>query len=96
MSDEENQIDASCVEVRAELLELAKVLARHVHETSVHKRLDESWTFGSKCDDGRREHPCLILYAELPDTQKEIDRQIALAILKAMVALGITGDELRW
>jgi ryanodine receptor 2 len=88
MSDEENQIDVSRVQLRSELLELAEVLARQVHETWVRVRLDEGWTFGPRRNDDRREHPCLIPYAELPDTEKEIDRQVTLATLKAMIALG--------
>ena len=88
MSDEENPIDASRVQLRPELLELTEVLARHVHETWVRMRLDEGWTPGPRRDDDRREHPCLIPYAELPDIEKEIDRQMTLATLKVMIALG--------
>lgn len=88
MSDEENPIDASRVQLRPELLELTEVLARHVHETWVRMRLDEGWTLGPRRDDDRREHPCLIPYAELPDIEKEIDRQMTLATLKVMIALG--------
>lgn len=88
MSDEENPIDASRVQLRPELLELTEVLARHVHETWVRMRLDEGWTLGPRRDDDRREHPCLIPYAELPDLEKEIDRQMTLATLKVMIALG--------
>jgi RyR domain len=88
MSDEENPIDASGVQLRPELLELTEVLARHVHETWVRMRLDEGWTLGPRRDDDRREHPCLIPYAELPDIEKEIDRQMTLATLKVMIALG--------
>jgi hypothetical protein len=88
MSDEENPIEASRVQLRSEILELTEVLARHVHETWVRMRLDEGWTLGPRRDDDRREHPCLMPYAELPDTEKEIDRQMTLAILKAMIALG--------
>ena len=88
MSDEENPIDASRVQLRPELLELTEILARHVHETWVRMRLDEGWTLGPRRDDDRREHPCLIAYAELPDIEKEIDRQVTPATLKAIIALG--------
>jgi hypothetical protein len=88
MSNEEEPLDASRVQLRPELLELTELLARHVHETWVRMRLDEGWTFGPKRDDDRREHPSLIPYAELPDIEKEIDRQVTLATLKAMIALG--------
>lgn len=88
MSDEENPIDASRVQLRPELLELTELLARHVHETWVRMRLDEGWTLGPRRDDDRRKHPCLIPYGELPDIEKEIDRQVMLATLKVMIALG--------
>jgi ryanodine receptor 2 len=88
MSDEENPVDVSRVQLGPDLLELAELLARQVHETWVRVRLGDGWTFGPKRDDDRREHPCLVPYADLPELEKEIDRQVTLATLKAMIALG--------
>jgi ryanodine receptor 2 len=88
MSDDESVIDASQVQLSAELLEVTEVLARHAHETWVRMRLDEGWTLGPRRDDDRREHPCLVPYAQLPETERETDRQMTLATLKAMRALG--------
>jgi hypothetical protein len=35
-------------------------------------------------------HPCLIPYDELPDDEKESDRQTAVAALRGLVALGFS------
>ncbi len=35
-----------------------------------------------------KEHPCLVPYEELPESEKEYDRNAALQTLKAIVALG--------
>jgi hypothetical protein len=39
-------------------------------------------------DDPTKRHPCLVPYAELPDSEKEYDRLMATQTLKAIVALG--------
>jgi ryanodine receptor 2 len=88
MTDDNGPIDVSCVQLPPDLLEVAELLACHIHETWVRLRLDEGWTLGPRRDDDRREHPCLIPYAELPEVEKDIDRQMMLATLKAMIALG--------
>ena len=86
MSDEEKPING--VKLLPELIELTEVLARNVHETWVQIRLKEGWKLGPRRDDDHREHPCLVSYAELPEFEKEINRQVMLATLRAVIALG--------
>ena len=44
--------------------------------------------FGEKRDDTLKHHPCLIPYEELPDTEKEYDRNTALEAIKTILSLG--------
>jgi hypothetical protein len=51
-------------------------------------RLAEGWNYGPHRDDERKLHPGLVVYAELPEAEKEYDRATAVQALKAVVALG--------
>lgn len=70
-------IDTSGVELPEDLLALREVLARNVHDRWAQRRIREG-----------REHPNLVPYEELPESEKEVDRQTALETLKAILALG--------
>ncbi len=72
----------------AELAALTEQLAENVHDRWAQGRLREGWTPGPRRDDARREHPCLVAYADLPESEKAYDRETALGTLKAILALG--------
>jgi RyR domain len=76
------------VELGPEILELTELLARHSHDVWARQRLAEGWRYGPRRDDGRKEHPCLVPYEELPESEKQYDRSTALETLKAITALG--------
>lgn len=48
----------------------------------------EGWTFGPQRDDPAKKHPCLVPYADLPESEKDYDRKAALGTLRAILALG--------
>lgn len=50
--------------------------------------MNDGWVFGSKRNDEKKEHPCLIEYDQLPESEKEYDRKAAMETLKAIIALG--------
>jgi hypothetical protein len=81
-------IDTSGVALPAELLALTELLARHTHDTWARQRLAEGWRYGPRRDEARREHPGLVPYDELPESEQEYDRATALEALRAVVALG--------
>lgn len=81
-------IDTTAVELTEDIRQLTERLAEHTHDTWATQRLADGWRFGPLRDDAKLEHPCLIPYAELPDSEKEYDRQTALQTLKAIIALG--------
>ena len=49
--------------------------------------------FGPTRDDSHKKHPCLIPYADLPESEKEYDRKMAAETLKAIVLLGYRIEE---
>ena len=81
-------IDTSAVSLSPELHALTERLAENAHDIWAAQRLADGWTFGAKRDDAAKKHPCLIPYAELPDSEKSYDRQMAMGTLKAILALG--------
>jgi hypothetical protein len=81
-------IDTSDVKLSLEILELTERLAEHAHEVWARQRLLDGWTLGPRRNDAMKQHPCLIPYADLPDGEKQYDRNAALDTLKAIMALG--------
>jgi hypothetical protein len=85
---EPHPIDTSRVALTPEILELTERLAEHAHDVWARQRLADGWALGPQRDDARKEHPCLIPYDQLPDSEKQYDRAAALETLKAIIALG--------
>ena len=46
------------------------------------------WTYGARRDDEKKTHPCLVPYEELPEIEKDYDRNTAIGTLKLIQALG--------
>ena len=81
-------IDTSEVSLPDEIQQLVEKLAENAHDTWSIQRIREGWTFGPQRNDERKEHPDLVPYADLPESEKEYDRSAALGTLKAVLALG--------
>ena len=67
---------------------LLEALAENVHEVWAHSRMEQGWTYGEERDDILKKHPCLIPYAELPEIEKDYDRNTAMNTLKLIDKLG--------
>lgn len=81
-------LDTRDIELPKELDELIERMARNVHEVWAQGRMAEGWTWGEQRDDQRKTHPCLVPYEELPDAEREYDRQTAVQTLKLILKLG--------
>ncbi|MBF0530871.1 MAG: hypothetical protein HQK55_16705, partial [Deltaproteobacteria bacterium] len=81
-------IDTSEINLASELMALTERLAQNVHDQWAMQRLAEGWRYGLRRDPQKLIHPCLVPYAELPDSEKEYDRHTALETIKAIMALG--------
>ncbi|MGH7720227.1 MAG: RyR domain-containing protein, partial [Gemmatimonadaceae bacterium] len=81
-------IDTANVRVPRDIRELTELLARNAHEVWARQRMSDGWTRGPKRDDATKQHPCLIPYEELPESEKQYDRNAAMETVKAILALG--------
>lgn len=87
-----NPIDTSDVVLSAELIELTEKIAENVHNVWAAGRLEQGWTYGKERDDELKTSPCLVPYSELPESEKEYDRNTALETLKLIIKLGYKLD----
>ena len=83
-----NPIDTSTISLPNDLLELTEKIAENVHEVWSQNRINDGWKYGEVRNDERKETPCLIPYNELPESEKEYDRNTALETLKLIIKLG--------
>lgn len=71
-----------------ELLDLSEQIAKNVHDVWAVNRLREGWIYGEKRDDVTKTTPCLIPYENLPESEKDYDRNTALETIKLIIKLG--------
>jgi len=81
-------IDTSGITLCQEVRDLTELLARNAHDIWARQRLADGWRFGPRRDDAKKEHPCLVPYEDLPESEKVYDRSAAMETLKAILALG--------
>lgn len=85
-----NPADTSGVKLPEELLPLVEEMAKSVHEVWAQNRMNEGWTYGPVRDDAKKQHPCLVAYEELPDSEKEYDRATSQETLKLILKSGFS------
>lgn len=81
-------LDTSDVTLPESLTPLIEALAENVHDTWAKGRMDEGWTYGPVRADAKKQHPCLVPYAELPESEKAYDRATAISTLKLICKMG--------
>lgn len=81
-------IDTSDVKLPAELEELVEEMSRNVHEVWADSRIKQGWSYGERRNDELKTHPCLVPYEELPEIEKEYDRNTSIGTLKMIMKLG--------
>jgi ryanodine receptor 2 len=81
-------VDNSAIELSPDLLELTEQLAENAHDHWAKRRIAEGWSWGPARDDEARRHPCLVPYDQLPESEKQYDRDTAIETLRAIIALG--------
>ena len=88
MPYEPRPIDTASVTLPHELVELTERLAENNHDVWAKQRMADGWSYGPHRDDATKKNPDLVPYSELPDSEKEYDRQAVTETLKAIIALG--------
>lgn len=81
-------IDTSNIKLSDDVAELSEMLAKNTHEVWADSRINDGWTYGEERDDVKLTHPCLVPYDELPETEKEYDRNTSQETLKLIIKLG--------
>lgn len=81
-------MDTSSVELPEELTALTEEIAKNVHEVWAQNRIKEGWNYGPERNDELKLTPCLVAYEDLPEVEKDYDRNTALSTLKLIYKLG--------
>jgi broad specificity phosphatase PhoE len=81
-------LDTSAAILSEEVLALLERLAEHNHDVWARRRIAEGWTYGPQRDDDRKQHPGLVPYGQLSESEKDYDRATCLETLKAILAAG--------
>ena len=81
-------IDTSDVVLTDDIMELCELISENTHEVWSLNRINDGWVYGDTRNDEKKQHPCLIPYFDLPESEKEYDRSTSLQTLKLIVKLG--------
>lgn len=81
-------INTSGVVLPKELEQLVEQMSKNVHEVWAETRIRQGWTYGEQRNDELKTHPCLIPYEDLPEEEKEYDRNTSIGTLKLIMKLG--------
>lgn len=81
-------IDVDDVVLESELTELGEAIAENAHEIWAVKRQEEGWTWGKERNDAKKETPVMVPYSNLPESEKDYDREMAMQTLKLVRKMG--------
>jgi ryanodine receptor 2 len=81
-------IDINDVKLPEQLEQLVEQMSKNVHEVWAETRINQGWTYGEQRNDELKTHPCLVPYEELPEEEKEYDRNTSTVTLKLIMKLG--------
>lgn len=81
-------IDTTDVRLPEELEQLVEQMSKNVHEVWAETRISQGWTYGEQRNDELKTHPCLVPYEDLPEEEKEYDRNTSIGTLKLIMKLG--------
>lgn len=81
-------IDTRDIELPESLMALTERIAENVHDVWAVNKIKEGWTYGETKDLVNKTTPQLVPYSELPESEKEYDRNTAMETLRLIVKLG--------
>lgn len=81
-------IDLTDVQLAEDLNELREAIAENAHEVWAVERIAQGWSFGPERNDAKKENPCLVPYSQLPEKEKDFDRNMAMDTIKLLKKLG--------
>ena len=80
--------DTKSITLTTELSSLIEKTAENLHDVWARKRMDEGWSWGPERNDQKRTTPCLVPYGDLPESEKDYDRSMAVETIKTLLAMG--------
>ena len=81
-------IDTSDIVLSEDLSNLTEKIAENTHDVWAQGRIKEGWEYGKVRDDEKKTNPCLVPYSDLPESEKEYDRNTSLETIKLILKLG--------
>ena len=81
-------VDTSKIFLNKDLEGLVDYLAKNTHENWAAIRIQQGWRYGPERNDAKKEHPCLVPYERLPESEKDHDCYIAKEMIKTVLLLG--------
>ena len=81
-------VDTTDVVLPEELEQLVEEMSKNVHDVWAETRIKQGWTYGEQRNDELKTHPCLVPYEDLPEEEKEYDRNTSIGTLKLILKLG--------
>ena len=85
---EPHPIDVDRIPLDGDLEELQEAIAENAHDVWAEARMKEGWSYGEERDDEKKQHPDIVPYTALPDSEKEYDRIMAFKTIKLVKKLG--------
>ena len=73
---------------RPDIQEMIESLAAKVHEAWATQRKAEGWRWGKVHNGDLKQHPCLVAYDQLPESEKDVDRRTARTAIQGLLDLG--------
>jgi len=81
-------IDTTDIVLSEDLLALTEKIAANVHDVWAAGRIAEGWTYGEEKNVELKTTPCLVPYDDLPESEKDFDRNTAMETLRLIVKMG--------
>ncbi|XP_034756953.1 ryanodine receptor 3 isoform X5 [Etheostoma cragini] len=81
-------VDTSQIVLPPHLDNVRDKLAENIHELWGMNKIELGWTYGKVRDDNKRQHPCLVDFSKLPETERNYNVQMSSETLKTLLALG--------
>ncbi|XP_039637447.1 ryanodine receptor 3 isoform X3 [Perca fluviatilis] len=81
-------VDTSQIVLPTHLDNVRDKLAENIHELWGMNKIELGWTYGKVRDDNKRQHPCLVDFSKLPETERNYNVQMSSETLKTLLALG--------
>ncbi|XP_076155871.1 ryanodine receptor 3 [Alosa pseudoharengus] len=81
-------VDTSQIVMPPHLEKVRDKLAENIHELWAMNKIELGWSYGKIREDNKRQHPCLVDFSKLPETEKNYNLQMSTETLKTLLALG--------